>query len=159
MTTKENISSTSNQSDAWFGEMIFSLKTDKLMYDTDTMHPAKKDIFTSMMENNFLPLAKETRKTTSQYFISKMLFTYMSTLKENIENVLNIGFELCDTKIMVWAEIKEDDEATEDALLIAEAKVNAEYNSDGFRLLSTIVEDCDNLQVPENFISLEKSDA
>ena len=58
---------------------------------------------------------------------------------------------LSDSKILVWAVVDDNDEKTEDALIIAEAKVNGKYYEKGFYLNSTIIEKSDNLSVPPHY--------
>ena len=62
---------------------------------------------------------------------------------------------LSNSKLLVWSEIEDNDEDMEDALLIAEAKVNGKYQKDGFYINSTIVEKSDNLSIPNHYQILE----
>ena len=116
------------------------------------MEQSKRQFFTDMMDNEIMKVATSTRKMVSQLVISEMLRQYFTTLNQNVKVLKKLAFELSDSKILVWAEISEDDENIEDALLLAEAKVNGEFSKAGFRLLTTIVEDCDELKVPEDYV-------
>ena len=49
---------------------------------------------------------------------------------------------------MVWAEITDDDEDTENALLLTEAKVNAAYPNKGIHVSTFIVEERYGYPVP-----------
>ncbi|KGO89537.1 hypothetical protein [Flavobacterium suncheonense] len=148
---KRNTSPQSTQDD-WFATMINAIKVDQLTYKTDTMHPEKREMYANFIENNYLEAAKQGRKMTSTVIIPHMLQLYFSTLSDKIKDLKKIAFDMSDTKILVWAEIAQDDEATEDALIMTEAKINGEYSEIGFRLLTTIVEDCDELEIPQNYI-------
>ena len=42
----------------------------------------------------------------------------------------------------------------EDVLILAEAKVNAEFMDKGFGISTTIVENCDNLEIPAHYSNI-----
>jgi hypothetical protein len=72
----------------------------------------------------------------------------LSSLKHNPKK---LGLELSNSKVLVWAEIYDNDDETEKALILAQAKVNARYSKFGFAISSTIVEECDQLAVPNHY--------
>lgn len=149
---KEKVNTSSQiLEEAWFAEMINTIKVDQLTYQTDTMEPRRKQMYGNLIDNNYIEAAKDARKISSKIIIPHMLEAYFQCFSK-ISNVNKLAFELSDTKILVWAEINQNDEDTEDSLLLAEAKINGEFSKAGFRLLTTIVEDCDELEVPENYI-------
>ncbi len=57
-------------------------------------------------------------------------------------------------KICIWAEIANNDEATEHAIYLSEAKINADFESIGFSIDTTIVEESDNLEVPDGYTTI-----
>lgn len=138
--------------EAWFADMINTIKVDQLTYQTDTMESERKKMYNNFIENDPFEIAKTARKFSSRVIIPHMLESYFQCLSK-IRDLKKLAFELSDTKILVWAEISQNDESTEDALLLAEAKINGEFSKTGFRLLSTIVEDCDELEIPQNYIT------
>lgn len=146
----QNISSSEN----WFQEIIHSIKVDELMYRTDTMEKEKRRMFNNMMDNNFEQVARDTRKLASKLIIPSMLDEYFKLISHKFNSLKKLAFEMSDSKILVWVEITQNDEDTEDTLILAEAKINGDFLKDGFRLLTTIVEDCDNLEVPQPFVKV-----
>jgi hypothetical protein len=55
-------------------------------------------------------------------------------------------------KVLVWAEIKENDEDSELILIRVESIVNGKFgNETGINLDSIIVEDCDGLTIPLHY--------
>jgi hypothetical protein len=83
-----------------------------------------------------------------------IVFDYWAELREKKDRFLKLGLAHADSKIFVWAEIEDDDESSEDLLLISEAKVNAKYFSKGFNIISTIVEKSDNIPLPKQYLNL-----
>lgn len=55
----------------------------------------------------------------------------------------------------MWAEIADNDEQMEKILLIAEAKINANYHQFGFAMETTIVEKSDNFIIPNHYQTLK----
>jgi hypothetical protein len=92
---------------------------------------------------------------SSMYFIQELLKTYIGELINYNKVPLEIAFDLSDAKILVWAKIHNDDESTEDALLLAEAKANAKFHDYGFFIYSTIVEDRDQQSVPPHYKAIK----
>lgn len=149
---KEKINTSSQVlEEAWFADMINTIKVDHLTYQTDTMESGRKKMYGNLIDNNYIEMAKDARKFSSKIIIPHMLEAYFQCLSK-ITNLNELAFELSDTKILVWAEINQNDEEAEDFLLLAEAKINGKFSKVGFRLLTTIVEDCDELEVPQNYI-------
>lgn len=87
-----------------------------------------------------------------KYFIRRILLDYFAEFTKKPS--LKLALDLNQSGVLVWAEIENDDDATEDFLLMAEATVNAKYHSFGYDLTSTIVEQRDHLKVPNHYIKL-----
>ncbi|MEJ0105202.1 MAG: hypothetical protein WDO19_22755 [Bacteroidota bacterium] len=88
------------------------------------------------------------------YYIANIINDYLKELKSYNSNPLKLAMGLSDSKILVWSVIKDNDDDTEDALLLAEAKVNGKYHQHGFYLNSTIIEESDKLPTPPHYQSI-----
>lgn len=141
----------SNNADAWFDNMVSNLKYDKVLLDNDILEDEKKEVYNAMISGNQELISHLGRQSSSAYFIVNMVGKYLKELIKSESKPSKIALELSDSKILVWAEIIEDDEKMENALILSEAKINAEYSKYGFYISSTIVEDCDGLTVPEHY--------
>ena len=65
-----------------------------------------------------------------------------------------IAFDLSRSKILVWAEVGDDDENTINQLILAEAKTNADCYNNDFKIATTVVEQGENVEVPPHYKSV-----
>lgn len=64
---------------------------------------------------------------------------------------LKLAYHIDGSDLFIWAEIRTDDEISEDQLLVVAAKLNAKYHDKGFHIESTIIEDYYFIPVPQQF--------
>lgn len=136
-------------SDNWFEDMVALLRSHQLMLDTDTADPEIRKFYESLFSGNIELLLTQNREMAQQHFVKKMVVEYLTHIKEI--HPLRLAIDYNDSEVLIWAEVNDDDSETEKALLIAEAKVNAQYHQYGFYMESTIVEKSDRLSVPNHY--------
>lgn len=88
------------------------------------------------------------RNTSTVFFIGGILNEYVEIVKAKKIQLCKLAFDFSDSKVLVWAEVAEDDETSMDQLILAEAKINANYSKYGFHLSTTVVETSDNMPIP-----------
>ncbi len=137
--------------DAWFGALIQELQTDHFLLKENIASEDTKNFYNAAMSGNEMSMAAQVRETSSRFFITKILLDYLKEIRAFNRIPLKLALGLSDSKILVWSEINDDDEATEDALLLAEARVNNKYQTNGFYINSTIIEKSDNLHIPPHY--------
>ncbi|CAA0238723.1 hypothetical protein ACE1MK_09290 [Tenacibaculum maritimum] len=140
-----------NNIEVWFDEMVANLRYDQTLIDNDIIGKEKKKIYNAMINGDNDFMHSYVRKTSSAHFISNIIDSYFKELHKSKSKPKSLALELSNSKILVWAEISEDDELMEDTLILAEAKINALYSKHGFHISSTIVEDCDNFTIPAHY--------
>src|SRR5258705_3866166 len=135
----------------WFGEFIDDIKTEHFLMSEGVAPKEKKKFYDDLISGNQTAVYSTVRVGSTMYFISNIIKDYLQELKtqNRLPNRLALG--LSDSKILVWSEINDNDNDVEDALLIAEAKVNGKYHEYGFYLNSTIIEKSDNLSIPSHY--------
>jgi hypothetical protein len=143
-----------NNVQQWFDEMVTNLRYDQTLLEIDVLEENKKSIYNTLISGNQDMISHLGRQTSTAYFISKIVSDYFKELVKTKSKPKKIALELSDSKILVWAEVSEDDEVMEDGLILTEAKINAEYSKYGFHISSTIVEDCDGLPIPSHYKSV-----
>jgi hypothetical protein len=152
--TSENIDnnvSKKNSHDAWFDDFVGTIRLDEQLLKNDLINPEKKQLYNKLFEGNVESLIVDARKMSTQYFIRSLINEYIKELSHLKHNPKKLGLELSNSKVLVWAEIYDNDDETEKALILAQAKVNAQYTKFGFAITSTIVEECDQLTVPSHY--------
>ena len=83
--------------------------------------------------------------------IECLIVDFLVEMKENSISPLALAFNLSNTKISVWAIIEDNDEETEDKIILSEAKVNAKHRNEGFYLDTMILEKSDNYPIPSHY--------
>ncbi len=137
--------------EAWFDSMVANLRYDQTLFENEILEGNKKKVYDAMISGDEDFIHNYARQTSSTFFITNMVEAYFKELIKTKAKPSKIALELSNSKILVWAEIVEDDELMEDALILAEAKINAFFSKYGFHISSTIVDDSDSLEVPEHY--------
>ena len=102
-------------------------------------------------------MAANNKLVGDRYFVNKMIESYLVSLSNNAlhSKLDKIAFDFSDYELLVWVEIKEGDEESENILYDIEAKINSSYHDKGYDVVTTIVEDTDNLKIPSHYKLLE----
>src|SRR5690606_21881805 len=142
-----------NQQDTnqWFDDMVSNLRVDQLLLQADVLEKHKKEVYEAMLLGDHDFMHNYARKTSSAFFIKNLIDSYFIELVERKAIPNRLALELSNSKVLVWAEIDNDDDKTEDALILTAAKVNNEFSKYGFHISSTIVEEDDNLNIPKHY--------
>jgi len=147
--TKQDVSDETIKN--WFDRLISQISVDKIMMETDTAPSDVKNFYNSAMLEDYSALSKTIRDTSTKYFVGTLVQYYINAFAGYKVKPQKLAFDFSDAKILVWAEILDDDEKTEEALILSEAKANAKYSDTGFYITSTIVEQSDNLDIPSHY--------
>ena len=137
----------------WFDEFIAGIRTHQLQLETNTASEPIKKLYEAIFSKNFDDVAVMNKINANQYFIKKAITEYLREI--NSKFPLKLAFDLDDSEILIWAEIKDDDEEMENFLLLTEANINANYHKFGYDLTSTIVEERDSLSIPNHYSTLK----
>jgi len=135
--------------DGWFERFVEQLRIHQLQIQTRTAPKEMESVYMALAQGNDLAIAKNIKPFTQKTFVGAIILKYLELLGESKPNKL--AFDFNDSSVLAWAEIDDDDEEMESFLLIAEAKVNAEFQDCGFCMSSTIVEKSDNLTIPNHY--------
>lgn len=141
----------SNNVKKWFDDTIANLRYDQTLLENDIIEKDKKKFYELLMSNNQEVMNSLARQSSSVFFISGLLDFYLKELLKAQSKPKKLAFELSDSKILVWAEIFQNDEVMENSLILSEAKTNAHFSQFGFHISSTIVEDSDCLPIPLHY--------
>jgi hypothetical protein len=135
--------------DVWFEEFIAAIRTHQLQLETNTAPEELRRLYGVFINGNATDLAVLSKMNANQHFIKNVIVEYLQEISKKLP--IRLAFDLDDSEVLVWAEINDDDEEMENFLLLAEAKVNANYHKYGYDLTSTIVEVRDGLSIPNHY--------
>lgn len=141
--------------DDWFDTLIKQIQTDHYLLKENIASDETKEFYNSFFLGSDIELNANTRKLSSIWFIRNIIIDYLDEIRLSEHLPVKLALGLSDSKILVWSEIRDDDEAGEDILLLAEAKVNSKYHPHGFYINSTIVEESDKLPIPPHYQSID----
>jgi len=142
---------TSEKVKKWFDDLVATIRKDQIILQTGIASEEKEKMYKTFIIGNEEEVNSTVRATNSMYFIKNLVLDYFNELMENNLHPNKLALDLSGTKILVWAEINDNDEETESALILCEAKVNSKYFKYDFNITSTIVEKSDNLEIPPHY--------
>lgn len=148
---KSEIQFINNSYQIWFENLAERLNVDNFLLQSGVASEETKQMWDTIIFGKELEIHSLGRVQSSMYFVKGMLKEYFDSITQFKVKPAKLALELSDAKILIWAEINDDDEETEEALILSEAKANAKYGDYGFHISSTIVESSDELSVPSHY--------
>jgi len=140
-----------SDTEAWFDSLVSNIRYDQVLLENEILEEEKKKIYDALIKGDQDFMHNYARQSSSAFYITKMVETYFKELVKSKSKPNKIALELSNSKILVWAEITEDDDSMEDVLILAEAKINSFFSKYGFHISSTIVEKSDGLEIPKHY--------
>ena len=134
--------------EAWFDDYIRDLRVRQLSLETGTADAKTTSFFDAAMEGDLIKMSQMVREMSHSTIIKQIIFDYIALIG-NLP--LKLAFDLSRSEVLVWAEIKENEEELEDKLIMAEAKINAKFHNRGFDLTTMIVEENEYLSIPNHY--------
>ncbi len=137
----------------WFNTLIDTIKVDHFLLETDTVSTEKKELYQALIAKDHAKVFGDMRTASSQFFIKQLVLEYAQHIYTS-RTPLKLALGISDSKILVWAEIEDNDEEMENLLLLSEAKINGKFNIHGFYINSTIIERSDAILIPPHYQSI-----
>jgi hypothetical protein len=156
-TTKHNKGIKGGDVKEWFEEVIHTLKSDQLMLEHDVASEKTKKFYGDLIDENYEALLNTTWAGLAKITVHEMLVKYLMELKNRAVSFKELAFDLTGGKVLVWAVVSDNDDTSEKNLILSEAKVNAHFTDSIFRLSSTIVEEGDQLPIPNQYLLFSKA--
>lgn len=157
--TKASKNNTDNKHEEWFSSFVDKINnhinTDKKRLETGSASKETVAFYKSLVDGDNIKAMSLARTSVSSALIKEVIVSYLNILSERNIPLSKLALDITVNKILVWAEIKENDENSEMDLIRAESMINGQYsNETGISLDSIIVEDTDKLPVPSHYIPL-----
>ena len=145
-----------DQHEAWFSTFINdvnkSILEDKKDLASGDASKATRDIYKSLIDGDHIQAMSLMRNQASESLIKEIVISYIEKLIEKQIHPLKLAVDISNNKILVWAELKNGDEATEMSLVRVESIINGTfYESTKIYLDSTIVEENELIPVPPHY--------
>lgn len=139
----------------WFEHLINHIQLDKLQMELGIADTQKSSFYESFIKGDHDEILKSMRNKANEYFIERIVKAFVAEIANRKALPRKLAFSLSPSTILAWAEIKENDEVTEDQILLAESKVNSIARNFNFNIDTMIVEDTDNLPLPPHYIEIK----
>ncbi len=138
----------------WFDELVASIRTHEVLLETRTADEETKSFYDIIMGGNADEIAYMSQGSSQKHFVVQVVLRYLSLVRNTMP--LKLALDISGQEVLVWAEIDDNNGQLEHILIMAEAKVNAEFHKFGYDVTTTIVEKSEFLSVPNHY-SLFKS--
>lgn len=145
---------TSPEAEDWFGQLVHQIKVDQIQLQTGVANKDKSEFYKHAIAGNTDEILKRLRIDASQAFVDKIIRGFLVELSNRKATPQKLAFALTPATIMAWAEINDNDENTEDAILLAEAKINSFAKEFDFCVDTMVVEKSDGLQIPSHYFPI-----
>ncbi len=140
----------------WFGEIIHQIKTHQLQLETNTANKELEDFYNSLMNGEEIKILHKNRELSTIYFTKKIVELYVEELRKRKISINKLALSTSDERVLVWAQIPDDDFESEKQLILAQSAINAAFHEYGFHIESMIVEDSDGLEVPAQYFAIKE---
>jgi hypothetical protein len=137
------------ENSAWFDNLIATLRQHELQLETGTAPDEMINAYKVLMGNNQDEICKLNKQSAQMHFVSRIIYDYLKQLDKNVP--IKLAFDFNDSEVLVWAEVGDDDDQLEKALMRAESKINAKFHPYGFDMETMIVETADKLPIPNHY--------
>jgi len=131
--------------------IMHHLDLDKTYFKIGIANEDQRKLYESFLPGNELQLLHGMRKQASAHLVFKALQGYFNQLSIRHAKPSDLFIHNNDSRIVIWAIIKDNDEATENALIMAEAHVNTDFSQYGLCLSSIINEESDKIAIAPHF--------
>jgi hypothetical protein len=151
-----------NKHEVWFTDFIKQItdkiKSDKKSLELGEASPETISLYSNLSSGNPLGFASDARNSVSNAIIQEIIVSYFNLIGEKKIAFTKLALDISTNKVLVWAEIEDNDEKSEMAIIRVESIINSIYSKKtGIDLDSIIVEKSDNLTVPSHYQEIELS--
>lgn len=135
----------------WFTGIVGRLEADHFMLKENVASEDTTQHYAPFINEDEDQIYTSSKMASSIYFIKKMLNDYINELQNRNVKLNQLALDLSRSKILVWAEVADDDENAINQLILAEAKTNSNCYNTGFDIATTVVEASDMIAVPPHY--------
>ena len=150
----DSSNSIASQRDQWFEDMIAQLRIDQLQLETNTASREKREHYEALIVGDAESILLQQQLRVTHHFVSRLVRTFVEKALPYFSKISRLAATANDAEVLMWIELKEEDESLEDQLTMVEAEVNAAYHNQGYDLDMMIVEVADAIPTPEHYVEI-----
>jgi hypothetical protein len=135
----------------WFDMIAFEIHLDKTTHEQGIMDEKLKTLYTDLANGDVETMLAHSQDVANNYYRKKITLDFLNDINFDNCNLTKLAINYNQNSILVWSEIKDDDDKAEDCLIMLQAKINAKYGERGYRLSNTIVEEGENIPLPTHY--------
>ena len=156
--TTRSTRSASAERDEWFEEIIAQLRIDQLQLETNTASREKRERYETLMSGDPERLLLQQQAGVTRHFVGLLVRDFVRRAIPHLPRIKLLAATANDAEVLMWIELKAEDELLEDQLTLIEAEVNAAFHDRGYDLDLMIVEAEDELSKPAHYVEIYSAD-
>ncbi len=139
----------------FFSDLVTRLNVAEFLYNTKGMGQKEYDMWTSAINKNWGPMMESGRVSSNLYCIQKAFGEFMIALKnETNVKMRKLAVETTGSKLLIWAEVDDDDRESTRSILYADSVANLNVEKLGYSVSATVVEKSDCIPVPSHYVQI-----
>lgn len=136
----------------FFDSFVDKIRISELLFSNGMASKEEGDLFGAMIAGDMEKVQEMSRQSSSLFCAQLALSEFLRKFMEFKTNPPEkLALEMTGSKLLVWAEVAEDDDSACRALLLADAAANARVESLGYSTSITVVESSDGLEAPRHY--------
>ena len=144
--------------DRWFEDIIAQLRVDQLQLSTNTAPPEKRQRYDALIEGSAEGVLLVQQGSVTRHFVERLVRQFVKGARPHLARIKTLAATANDSEVLMWIELRREDELLEDQLTLLEAEVNAQFHDWGYDLDLMIVEATDAIPVPEHYSVIYRTD-
>lgn len=132
-------------------QMLNQVVTDTMMHDIKALPNDTHKLYNDLATGNIEHALELSKDAYFMHVYQKLISDYFSKLSFSETKPNQLAVCLSHSKLLIWAEISDDDEKLENQLILLQAEMNVKYEKNGLIVKTTIVEESDNFEIPNHY--------
>lgn len=139
----------------FFSDLVTKLNVTEFLYDTKGMSEQEYQMWSAAINKNLEPMMLSSRVASNVACANKAFEEFMLALRsEKGVKMRKLAVDISRSKLFVWAEVDDDDEASMRSILYADSVANLKMENYGFSVSATVVEKSDFVPVPSHYVKV-----
>lgn len=139
----------------FFSDMVTKLNVTEFLYNNKGLSDQEYRMWTAAINKNLEPMMLANRVATNVACANKAFEEFMLALRaEKDVKLRKLAVDISRSKLLVWAEVEDDDDSSMRSVLYADSVANLKMEDLGFSVSATVVEKSDCVPVPSHYVKV-----